>query len=114
MDISTAFDRTLNRFGISGKWLAEQSGVSEVVISRFRNGRQVQTDTLGKLLVALPFEVQQYFFESLLGAGIKARSQTLEEIIEDMDSRSLTCVLQAIAGNLSLRLNGSALEREAS
>ncbi len=114
MDISTAFDRTLNRFGISGKWLAEQSRVSEVVISRFRNGRQVQTDTLGKLLVALPFEVQQYFFESLLGAGIKARAQTLEEMVEDMDSRSLVSVLQVVVGNLSSRTNGAVLEREAS
>ncbi len=65
------------------------------------------------LLLKLRFEVQQYFFELLLGTS-KALSQTLEEMIEDMDSRSLTCVLQAIAGNLSLRLNGSALEREAS
>ncbi len=30
-------------------------------------------------------------------------------MIEDMDSRLLTSVLQAIAGNLSLRLNESAL-----
>ncbi len=65
------------------------------------------------LLLKLRFEVQQYFFELLLGTS-KARAQTLEEIIEDMDSRSLTSVLQAIAGNLSLRLNGSALEQEAS
>ncbi len=47
--------------------------------------------------------------ETLLGTDVTARSQTVEEMIEDMDSRALTSVLQAIAGNLSLRLNESAL-----
>ncbi len=54
------------------------------------------------LLLKLRFEVQQYFFELLLGTS-KALSQTLEEMIEDMDSRSLTSVLHAIADNLSPR-----------
>jgi hypothetical protein len=67
------------------------------------------TDTLDTLLMALPAEARQYFFETLLGTAVTARSLTLEEMIEDMDSRSLTSVLQAITGNLSLRLNESAL-----
>jgi hypothetical protein len=72
------------------------------------------TDNLNTLLVAMPEGARQYFFETLLGTAVTARSQTLEEMVENMDSRSLTSVLQAIAGSLSLRLNESVLEQEAS
>ncbi len=115
MNWNQAFDRTLKTYRISAKWLSEQSGVSEISISKFRRGHvSMTTDTLNTLLVAMPEGARQYFFETLLGTAVTARAQTLEEMIEDMDSRSLTSVLQAIAGNLSLRLNGSALEQEAS
>jgi DNA-binding Xre family transcriptional regulator len=101
MDISKTFDCTLNSYGISGKWLASQSGVSEVVISRFRNGKQVYTDTLGKLLVALPFEAQKYFFESLLGERVGVRSPELREVVEEADSTQIANLLNAIASRIS-------------
>lgn len=107
MNISKTFDQTLNSCGISGKWLAERSGVSEVVISRFRRGRQVQTDTLGRLLVALPFEAQKYFFESLLGTNVKARPQSLQEMVEEMEPQALAGVLLAIAGSISPKTSKS-------
>lgn len=69
MNFSLAFNLTLNHFGISAKQLAHQSGVSEVVISRFRNGQQTKTETLSRLLECLSVQQREYFF------SIMARSE---------------------------------------
>lgn len=62
MKISAAFDKTLEKFDISGKALALQSGVSEQMISGFRNDKQqIKTDSLEKLLLALTPEARNYF-----------------------------------------------------
>jgi DNA-binding Xre family transcriptional regulator len=60
MRFSEAFRETLFRYGISGKCLAEKSGVSERQISKFRNGDNLRTDTLEKLLEALPENAREY------------------------------------------------------
>ncbi|NEP02041.1 MAG: helix-turn-helix transcriptional regulator [Symploca sp. SIO2E9] len=93
MNFSQAFDSTLKNFGVSAKWLAERSGVAPQTISDFRRGKKsIQTDSLGKLLVALPVEAQVYFFNLLLGRCI-----TPEQMVEFMDSDQLSSMLLAIA-----------------
>ena len=112
MDFSKAFDKTLERHGITGKWLKEASGVSEQMISNFRNGKkQVWTDSLERMIEALPIEAQQYFFESLLSVnqGSERLHPNLEQTIEEMETGALASVLSAIADRLSSKTNDPTL-----
>lgn len=107
MNFSKAFDRTLNHFGISGKWLSEQSGVSQQMISGFRRGQQrIYSDSLEKLLQALPFEAQQYFFESLLGISLVAQPPDFEQVVEEATSVQIGHLLKVIGSKMSSSGNG--------
>ncbi len=86
MDISYFFDQVLDEFGVSNVWLGEKSGVSPVVISRFRNGKQIQTGTLAKLIPALPAEPREKFLGRLNGgAPVLAYHPSLLEMIKKLD-----------------------------
>lgn len=107
MNFSRAFDRTLNHFGISGKWLSEQSGVSQQMISGFRRGQQrIYSDSMERLIQALPLEAQQYFFESLLGMSLVAQTPNLEKVVEEATSVQLGNLLKAIGSKMSSSDNG--------
>lgn len=94
MNFSQALDSTLEKYGISAKWLSEQSGVSQQMISGFRNGKQrIYSDSLEKLLAALPGEVRAYFF-GLLGAG------NLESAVSEMSDGELADLLVLLARRL--------------
>lgn len=93
MNVGSCFDKTLNKYGISATWLGRESGVNPQMISRFRNGREVQTDTLGKLLEPLPLEVKQYFFSLLLGGSLAKIDAA--ELVESLDSEELSELLKA-------------------
>ena len=115
MDFSKAFDKTLEKHGITGKWLKEASGVSEQMISNFRNGKkQVWTDSLERMIEALPIEAQQYFFESLLSVnqGSERLHPNLEQTIEEMETGALASVLSAIADRLSSRTSDSTVSAQ--
>ncbi len=86
MDIGGSFDKTLKDFGINASWLSRESGVNAQMISRFRNGKEVQTDTLEKLMEPLPSEAKQYFCSLLLGSAFKV---DLEALVKDMDTNQL-------------------------
>jgi|UPI0002DCC957 transcriptional regulator with XRE-family HTH domain len=61
MNFSQALDRTLEKYGISAKWLSEQTGVSQQMISGFRRGQQrIYSDSLERLLAGLPSEAKNY------------------------------------------------------
>jgi cytochrome c553 len=63
MKFSEALDQTLEHYGISAKWLSEQSGVSMQMISGFRRGKQrVYSDSLEAMIEALPLEVRCHFY----------------------------------------------------
>lgn len=88
MKISIAFDKTLEKFNISGKVLASQSGVSEQMISGFRNDKQqVKSDSLEKLLAALPTEAREYFAFQLLGysVGLELRPAILSANPDELE-----------------------------
>lgn len=97
VDIGGSFDKTLNRFGISAAWLSRESGINQQMISRFRNGKEIQTDTLEKLLFPLSLEARQYFFSLLLDQSLKVN---LEKVINEMNEQELKQVLFAIAGRM--------------
>ncbi|MGB5769786.1 MAG: hypothetical protein WBM32_07955 [Crocosphaera sp.] len=96
MDIGQYFDQTLNKYGISAAWLSRQSGVTQVMISRFRNGKTVQTNTLGRLLEPLPLEVKQYFF-SLVCGGQVIQPVNIDQLVSTLDSDQLSHLLVAVS-----------------
>lgn len=112
MNLSKSFDRTLERYGITGKWLHEASGLSEKMISNFRNGKaRVWSDSLERMVEVLPEEAQQYFFQTLSSSStpIEQLCPDLEEMIEEMEPKALASVLSAIASKLSPRTSDSTI-----
>jgi DNA-binding Xre family transcriptional regulator len=101
-DIGNSFDKTLNRFGVSAAWLSRESGINQQMISRFRNGREIQTDTLEKLLEPLPLEVKEYFFALLLGRQVKVEQEkvNLERLVDELDSDELAGLIYLVSGRL--------------
>ena len=92
MDFSFALDRTLSDFGISAKWLAAASGISEVRISRIRTKtNNPTTKTLTQLLEVLPLEAQIRYFSLVLGlhdSQIKPPELSAQNILEAIESLS--------------------------
>jgi transcriptional regulator with XRE-family HTH domain len=96
-NFSRALDCTLNDYGISAKWLAERSGVSQQLISGFRNGKQrVYSDSLERILFALPAEAQQHFMVQLTGYS----TSDLIGAIDSLSSADLAQLLVAVADRL--------------
>lgn len=48
------------RYGLTGADLAEKSGITATQISKFRNGADLRTDSLEKLLSAMPEDAREY------------------------------------------------------
>ena len=80
-----ALDRSLEDYGISAKWLSEQSGVSMQMISQFRRGKQrVYSDSLEAMINALPEEVQRHFYSLMMGDRIPTVSVMSESELADL------------------------------
>lgn len=61
MNFSQALDKTLDKFGISAKWLSQKTGVSQQMISGFRRGNQrIYSDSLEKIIAGLPTDAKNY------------------------------------------------------
>jgi transcriptional regulator with XRE-family HTH domain len=74
------FGEMLVRFGINAKELAETAGVSEMMVSRFRNGKvDLGSAKLLALLANVPSEASEWYLSQLIGVKPKAslRSQFL-------------------------------------
>jgi len=100
MKFSEALDKTLDAYGISAKWLSEQSGVSMQMISQFRRGKQrVYSDSLEAMIGALPSEVRNHFY-SLMNGGIATVSLLNEAELADL--------MDEIASVLRKRSNANA------
>lgn len=80
-----AFKDTLERFGIKGTWLSEESGVSYAVIARMKTDlRDIYLEKFGDLFKALPDHAQKHLLEQLYGEAI-APSVSLERSIKALD-----------------------------
>ncbi|HLO52515.1 MAG TPA: helix-turn-helix transcriptional regulator [Kamptonema sp.] len=92
MKFCEALDRTLEDYGISAKWLSEQSGVSMQMISQYRNGKQrVYSDSLEAMVNALPLEVRRHFYSLMNGDRIPNVSVMSEiELADLMDQIAKT------------------------
>ena len=85
MKFSEALDQTLEHYGISAKWLSEQSGVSMQMISQFRRGKQrVYSDSLEAMIAALPLEVRCHFYGLMNGDRIPTVSSLNESELADL------------------------------
>ena len=58
--LSEAFKETMFRYGLVAKQLAAQSRLNEGQISQFRNGGHLRSDSLDRLIAAMPIEARQY------------------------------------------------------
>ncbi|MFK0730571.1 MAG: hypothetical protein ACIWVG_05260 [Gloeotrichia echinulata HAB0833] len=93
-NFSKALDKTLETYGISASWLSDKADVSQQMISGFRNGKQcVKSDSLEKMINALPKDAKEYFFSQLTcgnknlqslvqSASPKERAELLKLIVE--------------------------------
>jgi DNA-binding Xre family transcriptional regulator len=86
MNFSKAFDLTLKEFGLQGKTIAQNAGVREATVSNFRNGSEIRTDNLEKLIEALPPEAKQYLF--------------LKVFVGDLNPQGIATMLSLLAGRL--------------
>jgi DNA-binding Xre family transcriptional regulator len=104
MLIHEAFDKTLRRYGISGKALSQISGVSTAHISQFRNGKggAMSHTTLEGLLNAMD-EVApgSRFCFCLLLAGKNPEQSGADVLVESMDDTQLKSLLLLVAEKLS-------------
>lgn len=103
--LSEAFNKTLQRYGIANNWLAEESGVEKSIISKFRNGKtRIQTDTLDKLIDALPSDAKVYFLTLKLGHSY---TPNLELFIENISSDDLHDLFELAAERILARSRAS-------
>ncbi|MEN8444086.1 MAG: helix-turn-helix transcriptional regulator [Cyanobacteria bacterium J06555_13] len=86
MDFSNAFDLTLKEFGLTGKAVAINAGLREATVSNFRNGSDIRTDSLEKLIKALPPEAKQFLF--------------LKVFVDDLNPPAIATMLGLLAGRL--------------
>jgi DNA-binding Xre family transcriptional regulator len=63
MKFADAFRLTMFHFKLSGADIAEKSGMSSAQISNFRNGKNIRTETLERILDALPPEARLYMLD---------------------------------------------------
>ena len=102
MNFSKALDVTLDKFGITGKWLSSESGVSEQMISGFRNGKQrVWSDSLDRIFLALPEEAKQYFLSLLLGSSVSPHTELVYAELESIALRMNLMQVGQMMGLLS-------------
>ncbi len=125
MKISQAFDKTLKKFGINARLLSEHSGVSEKMISLFRNEKQrIYSDSFEKLLEALPLEARLYFLVQLSEDRLAVLDQLSEadhikaewkSLIFSASLADIETILRALAdryGELKARNEVVQLEKE--
>lgn len=86
MDFSKAFDLTLKEFGLTGKAVAINAGLREATVSNFRNGSDIRTDSLEKLIKALPPDAKQFLF--------------LKVFVDDLNPPAIATMLGLLAGRL--------------
>jgi hypothetical protein len=96
INFAEALDQTIDECGIQVQWLAGRADVSPQMISSYRNRKQqIKTDSLEKIISALPIEAKQAYFNKL---GV--HSGDLLSAIDAMNDDQLGLLLSAIAAKL--------------
>ncbi|MBE9216726.1 hypothetical protein IQ247_29420 [Plectonema cf. radiosum LEGE 06105] len=96
MNFSKALDITLDKYGISAKWLSEQTGVSQQMISGFRRGNQrIYSDSLERILAGLPVEARNDLLSML--CNIDTSKVDLRSLVMEASPQEKAEVLNALA-----------------
>lgn len=74
MRFSEAFNETMNRFGLKGSEIAQNTGLTNAQVSNFRKGHNLRIDSVERILAALPREARDYM---LLLVGLDADAQEI-------------------------------------
>jgi len=98
--ISEYFRKTQEYYGITGKQLSEQSGVSENHISEFRRGKStISVEVLWKLVLGMeviaPGARQHFCF--LMAGKERKLGESLEEMVDRATDDEIEAVMLAIA-----------------
>lgn len=97
------FDEMLIHFNLNAKAIAAAAGVSEVMVSRFRNGRMdLGASKLIALLENVPDEAREWYIASLL--GVKPGT-SLRSLVLSASPKEKAEVLSLIAGPVLEALN---------
>ncbi len=81
MDLREALFKTITRAEISSKELSQAAGITPAMLSRFKNGKDISSSTLQKLINALPPEAYSYF-HSLLTPKQESDRDLVEQLFE--------------------------------
>ena len=96
MNFSKALDITLDEYGISAKWLSEQTGVSQQMISGFRRGNQrIYSDSLERILAGLPVEARNDLLSNL--CKIDTSKIDLQSLVIEASPQEKMEILNALA-----------------
>ncbi len=92
------FGETLERFELNARSICDASGVSEVMLSRFRNGKvDLGSSKLIALIQSLPKEPKDWYLSQLFGSAPK---ETLRSLIREASPQEKAEILMMIAESL--------------
>jgi hypothetical protein len=92
------FNEMLERFQLSARLICQASGVSEVMVSRFRNGNvDLGSSKLVALIQSLPPEAKDWYLSQLFGSAPK---ETLRSLIDSASTKEKGEILIMIAMSL--------------
>lgn len=104
MNIGLAFDKTLKKYGITGKAIAVAADVSTGMVSRFRGGSAINTDSLEKMIAVLEEEPLRYFLTHIISTEqVHTSLQTpisTSELVAHLDERETASLLYALAAKI--------------
>jgi hypothetical protein len=94
-----AFNEMMIRFEIEAKKLALDSKVSEIQISRFRNGKQdLHADALLRLLNSVSKEARQWYLSAVLGDA--HLGPDMSSLVWNLNSQELSTLVHLVAERL--------------
>ncbi|NJL65492.1 MAG: helix-turn-helix transcriptional regulator [Methylacidiphilales bacterium] len=91
------FGEMLLRFNLSAKDIGEAVGVSEVMISRFRNGKSdIGSAKLIDMLNIVPTEAKEWYLSQVFGAS--PGTNNLRSLVQNASQKEKAEILKLIAG----------------
>lgn len=109
MNHQQAFNEMMIRFDIEAKKLALDSKVSEIQISRFRNGKQdLHADSLLRLLNSVSKEARQWYLSAVLGDAHLGTD--VSSLVWNLNSQELSTLLHVVAEKLRSGKSAEALQ----
>ena len=101
MNFGLAFNETIKKYGLKGSAIAEAAEVSASMVSRFRSGKAINTDSLEKLLAILEEEPLRYLLAQVANAAQMHNtlqdSVALSELVSHLDDQETATLLYALA-----------------